>query len=306
LVFKEKNELLNLQSVSSNENDSSTVFTDVNDFVELLVVDPDMVEVDMQEILKNDGLILNDHSRAVVVSNSDEAIICVKDDLKEEDVLTEEEVEENIEQNNETIFLENYEMNETIVDSPEQRGKWVSDADSAILFKCSNCEHTFDSEKAFQTHYCVEEDTVKSEKEIFEEYVIDAPIAEPPLKIREYYCNVCNRSYRSPLVFRLHVAQHKNASIMCSVCNSCFPDNNSLTNHIHEKHPDRGSHLFDIDDESAMSNEKQCDVCGKITDNLKQHKMYHTIKELEYCKERNKKFLKKWFFCHVSIRQVRI
>lgn len=204
-----------------------------------------------------------------------------------------------------------------ILEFPEdQQVTWVYD-DSAkeetmvedecdIVYKCESCANTYENETLFQSHNC--------EGGGGDEIVVQVGDGGDGVGVAAvrgrtvFQCDVCDRVFKSKFVFKLHYAQHKKSNI-CQLCNACFLDSQDLQAHFHRAHSSADCHLDDsatatagaVYEEVLADSEKQCDVCGKITDNLKQHKLYHAIKELEYCKAENKKFLKKWFYCQVSV-----
>lgn len=300
------------QQISDKVESSSNVFADLDDFVELLVVHPDeMVDVDLQNILKSENeLDVDKNSQSVVASSPDNYILYMKEEniIIPNDNIRDDETKTVVKsQIDESIFLENYQMNET------SEEKWYQNEypeEAAILYKCSGCGQTFESESLFQSHSCeVDTDAIYKcsdcdelfdSEQSFELHNCTADQDEnSSRKMKHFKCDLCNRTFKSELVFKLHVSQHKK-SVICHMCDAVLLDENSLLNHIREKHQYWDYEMPDPDEITLNDSEKQCDICGKITDNLKQHKMYHTIKELEYCKEVNKKFLKKWFYCQVS------
>lgn len=184
------------------------------------------------------------------------------------------------------LFCDSYiAEDDQVVELQEQHVTWMYDNKEAtndecgIVYKCGLCANTYESETSFQSHVC---GNVKKSKNFF-------------------HCELCDRVFKSEFVFKLHYGQHKK-STQCQLCNICFLDAEDLLNHLNQVHPYvRNADPDDLYEEVIAGSEKQCDVCGKITDNLKQHRLYHAIKELEHCKAENKKFLKKWFYCQVNV-----
>lgn len=205
----------------------------------------------------------------------------VIDRYSDDDLIIKEEPKE-------VIYSHDYDVDKEIIELPEQHTNWVYDnkeinEESDIVYKCASCSNTFKTEALFQSHNCHQETVNVNDTADGKNF---------------FHCELCDRVFKSKLVFKLHCSQHKK-STLCQLCNACFLDSEDLLAHLNQVHP--YSNLNDNTyEEISASSEKQCDICGKITENLKQHKMYHTIKELEICKAENKKFLKKWFYCQVG------
>lgn len=266
------------------------LFATVNDIVELLVVHPEeMVRVELDDVLK-DAAELGVEAKSHLTENVTNSPILL---VKEEAIVLEQEddVEAPREQTEESIFLEKYD----VVELPEKGAtnltyesidKECRETEVVeVLYECSVCLNTYVTENDYLAHICpgaaYEEDAASSRKG------------------RDYECELCNRAFRSYFVYQMHMSQHKNLNL-CHVCNATFLDYGSLVHHICEDHPQLSADLVYLEEENVAEGRKQCDICGKITNNLKQHKMYHTIKELEFCKEENKRTMKKWFLCKVS------
>lgn len=266
-----------------------TLFASVDDIVELLVVHPDeLVHVELNSVLK-DPISLdveaesNSTAEHPVLLVKEEAAITLEPD-EGDDAGVEAARDDSSE---ETFFLEKYNVVEDIIELPKEAASWGQDPHETetveVLYECSDCLNTFMSENEYLSHTCPSLATQGA----------------APSQPRIYECELCDRVFRSHLVYQMHVGQHKNANL-CHVCNATFLDHGSLVQHICEDHPQLSADLACL--EELGEGRKQCDICGKITHNLKQHKMYHTIKELEFCKEKNKRTVKKWFLCKVSER----
>lgn len=267
------------------------LFATVNDIVELLVVHPEeMVRVELDDVLK-DAAELDEEVKPDLTDNvTNSPVLLVKE---EEAIVLEQvgDVEVPKEQTEESIFIEKYDVVELsgkgaaslTYDTVDKECRETEVVE--VLYECSVCLNTFVSENDYLAHVCpgaaYEEDAASSRK------------------ARDYECELCNRVFRSYFVYQMHMSQHKNLNL-CHVCNATFLDHGSLVHHICEDHPQLSADLVYLEEENMTEGRKQCDICGKITNNLKQHKMYHTIKELEFCKEENKRTMKKWFLCMVS------
>ncbi|XP_065219966.1 zinc finger protein 888-like isoform X2 [Planococcus citri] len=226
----------------------------------------------------------------------DDTMAAIKEEPKEIAFTTDEFDEEILE------LQEDHQVTWVYDDSPKEDGE-----ECEIVYKCGSCGNTYQNEALFQSHNCEGSGDDYGSAEIVVQirgnYDNDGGGVVSKNKTM-FQCDICNRIFKSKLVFKLHYAQHKKPNV-CQLCNACFLDPEDLQNHLNQAHPGAN---YNLDDsavyEEVIDSEKQCDVCGKITDNLKQHKLYHAIKELEYCKAENKKYLKKWFFCQQCNKKI--
>ncbi len=253
-----------------------------DDMVELLVVHPDDVVT-----LDDDTSSQNDGSRSPLDTDSSAGAVYIKEEAEFSLTPEEQEIydEATIKEESDSVFLDECDVDGSIIELPITEANWTFDGsgetlkvDLDMLHECCVCGNTFNTESLYRSHACV--------------------LDNEPSKRKDFFCNACSLTFKSRLVYHMHIMQHKDVNL-CHICNVTFSDASSLTSHNREYHSQAAIDLMNMEEEAALQPQIQCDICGKITNNLKQHKIYHTIKELEFCKEENKRSLKKWFLCQV-------
>lgn len=144
-------------------------------------------------------------------------------------------------------------------------------AASTSSFECSQCLQTFEYKYLLIIH------EMSHRKQVSDDIVAEDNIEQPSSLKKFFFCDFCNKKFKSKLIMGMHMRHCKMRLFKCSLCDETYARKADLETHLKEIHE---------------NNQMKCSHCNYFAydvEEMTQHQTSHTVAKNK-CKIREKAF----------------